>query len=57
MKYLCSEDYLLISKMFSKKRTSENVIMQNAIVLKKKIKTMKKLIRKNLDDSKIESDN
>jgi hypothetical protein len=57
MKNLHSEDYLLISKMFSKKKTSENVIMQNAIILKRKIKTMKKLMRKNLNDSKIESDN
>jgi len=31
--------------------------MQNAAVLEKTVKTMKKLMRKNLDDSKIESDN
>ncbi len=53
MKNLHSEKYLLISRMFLKKWTSKNVIMQNAAVLKKMIKTMKKLTRKNLDDSKI----
>ncbi len=57
MKNLHSEEYLLISRMFSKKQTSENVIMQNVAVFKKMIKTMKKLTRKNLNDSKIESDN
>ncbi len=31
--------------------------MQNAAVFKKMIKTMKKLMRKNSDDSKIKSDN
>ncbi len=53
MKNLHSEKYLLISRMFLKKWTSKNVIMQNAAVLKKMIKTMKKLTRKNLDNSKI----
>ncbi len=57
MKNLRSEEYLLISRMFLKKWTSENVIMQNAAVFKKMIKTMKKLMRKNSDDSKIKSDN
>jgi len=57
MKNLRSEEYLSISKMFSKKRTSENVIMQNAAALKKTIKTTKKLTKKNSDDSKIKSDN
>jgi len=31
--------------------------MQNAAVLKKMIKTMKKSMKKNSDDSKIKSDN
>jgi len=57
MKNLRSEKYLLISRMFLKKQTSENVIMQNAAAFKKMIKTTKKLTRKNSDDSKIESDN
>ncbi len=57
MKNLCSEEYLSISRMFSKKWTSENMIMQNAAVLKKMIKTMKKSMKKNSDDSKIKSDN
>ncbi len=57
MKNLCSEEYLLILKSFLKKRTSENVIMQNAAVFEKTVKTTKKLTRKNSDDSKIESDN
>jgi hypothetical protein len=57
MKNLRSEEYLSISKMFSKKRTSENVIMQNAAALKKTVKTTKKLTKKNSDDSKIKSDN
>ncbi len=57
MKNLRSEEYLLISKMFSKKQTSENVIMQNAAALKKTVKTTKKLTKKNSDDSKIKSDN
>ncbi len=57
MKNLCSEEYLSILKMFLKKQTSENVIMQNAAALKRTIKTMKKSTRKNSDDSKIESNN
>ncbi len=57
MKNLRSEEYLLISRTFLKKWISKNVIMQNAAVLEKTVKTMKKLMRKNLDDSKIESDN
>jgi len=57
MKNLHFEEYLLISKMFLKKWTSENVIMQNAAVFERMIKTMKKLTRKNSDDSKIKSDN
>ena len=57
MKNLRFEEYLLISKTFLKKRTSENVIMQNAAVFEKTIKTTKKSTRKNSDDSKIESDN
>lgn len=57
MKNLCSEKYLSILKMFLKKWTSENVIMQNAAAFKKTIKTTKKLMRKNSGDSKIESDN
>jgi len=56
MKNLHSEDYLLISKMFSKEKTSENVIMQNVIILKKTIKTKKKSMKKNLSDSKTELD-
>ncbi len=57
MKNLHSEEYLSILKSFLKKRTSENVIMQNAAVFEKMIKTTKKSTRKNSDDSKIESDN
>ncbi len=57
MKNLRSEEYLLISRLFLKKQTSENVIMQNAAALKRTIKTTKKLTEKNSDDSKIESDN
>ncbi len=57
MKYLCSEKYLSISRLFLKKRTSENVIMQNAAALEKTVKTTKKSTRKNSDDSKIKSDN
>ncbi len=57
MKNLCSEEYLLISRMFLKKWISKNVIMQNATALKKMIKTTKKSIRKNSNDSKIKSDN
>ncbi len=57
MKNLRFEEYLLISKTFLKKRTSENVIMQNAAVFEKTIKTTKKSTRKNSDDSKIESNN
>jgi len=57
MKNLRSKEYLLISRSFLKKRTSENVIMQNAVALEKIIKTMKKSMRKNSDDSKIKSDN
>ncbi len=57
MKNLHSEKYLSISKTFLKKWINENVIMQNAAVFKKMIKTMKKLMRKNSDDSKIKSDN
>ena len=57
MKYLCSEKYLSISRLFLKKRTSENVIMQNAAALEKTVKTTKKSTRKNSDDSKIELDN
>ncbi len=57
IKNLRSEEYLSISRKFSKKRTSENVIMQNAAAFKKTIKTTKKSTRKNSDDSKIESDN
>jgi hypothetical protein len=56
MKNLCSENYLLILKMFSKKRISENVIIQNAIIFKKIIKMKKKLMSKNFSDSKTESD-
>ncbi len=57
MKNLRSEEYLLISRTFLKKWTSENVIMQNAAVLERMIKTTKKSMRKNSDDSKIKSDN
>ncbi len=57
MKNLRSEEYLSISKMFLKKWTSKNVIMQNAAVLERMIKTTKKSTRKNSDDSKIKSDN
>jgi len=57
MKNLRSEEYLLISRLFLKKQTSENVIMQNAAALKRTIKTTKKLTENNSDDSKIESDN
>jgi len=57
MKNLRSEEYLSISRTFSKKRTSKNVIMQNAAALERMIKTTKKSMRKNSDDSKIESDN
>jgi len=57
MKNLRSKEYLSISRSFLKKRTSENVIMQNAVALERIIKTTKKLTRKNSDDSKIESDN
>ncbi len=57
MKNLRSEEYLLISRLFLKKWTSENVIMQNAAVFEKTIKTTKKSMKKNSDDSKIESDN
>ncbi len=57
MKNLRSEEYLLISKTFLKKWTSENVIMQNAAVFEKTVKTMKKSMKKNSDDSKIKSDN
>ncbi len=57
MKNLRSEEYLSISRLFLKKWTSENVIMQNAAALKRMIKTMKKSMRKNSDDSKIESNN
>ncbi len=57
MKNLRSEEYLSISKSFLKKWTSKNVIMQNAAALEKTVKTMKKLTRKNSDDSKIKSDN
>ncbi len=57
MKNLCSEEYLLILRLFLKKRTSENVIMQNTAVFEKMIKTTKKSTKKNSDDSKIESDN
>jgi len=57
MKNLCSEEYLLILKSFLKKRTSENVIMQNAAVFEKNVKTTKKSTKKNSNDSKIESDN
>ncbi len=57
MKNLHSEEYLSISRMFLKKWTNENMIMQNAAAFKKTIKTMKKLMKKNSDDSKIKSDN
>ncbi len=57
MKNLRSEEYLSISKSFLKKWTSENVIMQNAAVFKKTVKTTKKSTEKNSDDSKIKSDN
>jgi len=57
MKNLHSEEYLLISRMFLKKWISKNVIMQNAAAFERMIKTMKKSMRKNLNDSKIESDN
>jgi len=57
MKNLRSEEYLLILKSFLKKRTSENVIMQNAAVFEKTVKTTKKSTKKNSNDSKIESDN
>ncbi len=57
MKNLRSKEYLSISRSFLKKRTSENVIMQNTVALERIIKTMKKLMRKNSDDSKIKSDN
>ncbi len=57
MKNLRSEEYLLISRSFSKKWTSENVIMQNAAAFERTIKTTKKSMKKNSDDSKIESDN
>ncbi len=57
MKNLRSKEYLSISRSFLKKRTSENVIMQNAVALERIIKTMKKSMRKNSDDSKIKSDN
>jgi hypothetical protein len=54
MKNLCSEDYLLILRMFSKKKINENVTMQNAIISKKSIKMKKKTINKNLSYSKTE---
>ncbi len=57
MKNLHSEEYLLILKSFLKKWTSKNVIMQNAAVFERMIKTMKKSTRKNSNDSKIKSDN
>jgi hypothetical protein len=56
MKNLCSEDYLLISRMFSKKKINENVTMQNAIISKRMIKMKKKSMSKNLSVSKTESD-
>jgi len=57
MKNLRSEEYLSVSETFLKKRTSENVTMQNAAALERTVKTTKKSMRKNSDDSKIESGN